>query len=108
MPASSSATITVGSAMAVLRSDARLAAAPGGQPDPECGTALQILELDHAAVVADDLGHERQAKPGARGLARDERIEQVAGHVLGDPRSVVLDLDHDRQLDPLAAVRHAH
>src|SRR5579862_8107938 len=64
-----------------------------GQHDPEDGAARQALELDHAAMLADQLGDQRQAEPGAVGLAGNERVEQMRPQILGNAGTVVLDRD---------------
>ena len=48
-----------------------------GQEDAEDGAARRRFAFDDAAMVADDLGDQREAKAGARGLVGDERIEDV-------------------------------
>ena len=55
------------------------------------------LALDDAAVVADDLGDQRQPEAGAGRLGGDERIEQMRQQVVGHARPVVLDAEFERQ-----------
>ena len=76
------------------------------QQHAEHGALGLDFALDDAAVVADDLGDQRQPEAGAVALGGHERIEQVRLEVLGDARAVVLDLDHQRQADARAGARH--
>ena len=65
------------------------AAGMGRHQNAEGGAARLRLAFDDAAMVADDLGDQRQAEAGAVGLGGDERIEEVGQHVLRHARPVV-------------------
>ena len=62
--------------------------------------------FDDAAMVADDLGHQRQPEPGAGRLGGDERIEQMRHEVGRHAGAVVLDRDLERQADAGLTARH--
>src|SRR5262245_15210491 len=47
------------------------------------------LALDHAAMVADDLGDHRKPEPASARLGGHERIEQMRHQVVGHARSIV-------------------
>ncbi len=64
-----------------------------------------LVAFDDAAVIADDLGDERKAKAVPLRFGGDERIEQVRLQVVRHARAVVLDLDHERQVDAGVAAR---
>src|SRR4030088_191493 len=71
-----------------------------GQQDAEGGFPRLGFAFDDAAVVADDLGNQRQAKPAPRGLGGDKGIEQVGQQVLGHTWAVVLDAEFQWQRYP--------
>ena len=70
-----------------------------GQHDAELGLLGLALAFDDAAVVADDLGYQRQAQARALGFRGEKRIEQVFLDVFGDAFTVVLDADPERQMN---------
>ena len=76
------------------------------QHEAEHGAPRLAVELDDAAVVADDFGDQRQPEAGAPRSGGDEGIEQVGTDVVGDALAVVLNADHERQVDARAAARH--
>ena len=43
------------------------------------------VAFDHAAMIADDLGDQRQAQAGAARLGGDEGIEDVGQQIGGTP-----------------------
>ena len=75
-----------------------------GQLDDERGAARHIVDhTDIAAVVGDDLSHDRQAKPRAVALAREVGDEQPVLVFGRDARTVIGHLDPDE--DPIEALR---
>src|SRR5882724_5549161 len=70
------------------------------QQHAEGGFSWLGFAFDDAAVIADDLGHQRQTQSAARRLGRDERVEQVRQQVLRDTGTVILDAELERQGDP--------
>src|SRR6266403_3074084 len=70
------------------------------QQHAEDGFPWLGFAFDDAAVVADDLGHQRQTQPAAGLLRRDEWIEQVRKQVLRHAGAVVLDAELERQRYP--------
>src|SRR5512145_1396805 len=76
-PGSSSATrMRAGSAM-----DGSL----DGQPEREADSAARtVLPAQLAAVLLGDLPCDRQPEPRALGLGGEERLEEAAGHLVGD------------------------
>src|ERR1700694_4778413 len=79
-----------------------------GQEHAEDGAGRLAVAFDDAAVVVDDLGDEREAEPGSVGLGGDEGIEQMLLQVIGDARTVVLDLYHQREADARVRALHRH
>src|SRR4051794_3088378 len=71
----------------------------------EPGAAGPAVDLDQAAVVADDLRHQREAEPAAARLAADEGFEQMRADVFRDARPVVAHRHDERQVQALAAAR---
>ena len=69
----------------------------GRHQDAEGGAPRLRLAFDDAAMVADDLGDQRQAEAGAVRLRGDEGIEDVGQQVLGHAGAVV-----DRRRIPAA------
>src|SRR5438552_3203686 len=61
----------------------------------EHGVSRLRLAFDDPAVIADDLGDQREAKPRAGRLGGHERIEQVRQQVGGHTRAVVLDAEFE-------------
>src|SRR5260370_21990029 len=53
--------------------------------------------FNDAAVIAHDLGDQRQAKSRPGRLGGHERIEQVRQQIVGNARTVVLDAELERQ-----------
>ena len=47
------------------------------QKHPEHGAPGLAVEFDHAAVIADYLGHQCKTQASSVALGRDERIEQM-------------------------------
>ncbi len=70
-----------------------------GHENTEDGPSRLRLAFDDAAMITDDLGGEREAKPAPGGLGGHEGIEQVRHQVLGHARAVVLDAELERQRD---------
>src|SRR5688500_10065439 len=69
-----------------------------GEPDAEEATAADdALDLDRAALVADDPVADREAQSGARAyrLRREEGLEDVRQVLGADPAAVVFDLHED-------------
>ena len=56
------------------------------QQHPEDGAAGLAVELDRAAVVADDLGDQCKTEASAGRLGGDEGVEQVGADLVGTPR----------------------
>src|SRR5258708_23812407 len=77
------------------------------QPHAEDGAARLAVELDDAAMVADDLGDQRQAEAGAVGLGGHEGVEQMVAQILGYPFAIVLDAHHQRQIEPPGGSTHS-
>src|SRR5262245_23456274 len=70
---------------------------PGGQADAEDAAAADLaLDVDAAAVVADDAVADRQPQPRPlpHRLGGEERLEGVRQVLRADAAAVVLDLDH--------------
>src|SRR5688572_17666208 len=59
----------------------------------EYGVAWLGLAFDDPAMIADDLGDQREPQPGSGRLRRHERIEQVRQEIGRNPRPVVLDAE---------------
>src|SRR2546426_7763766 len=78
-----------------------------GRPRPD-----GALELDAAAVLVNDLAHDGQSEPRARGLGREEGREDAGSDLLRHPLSRVREADLDvlargkRRQDEGAASRH--
>src|ERR1700732_720327 len=53
--------------------------------------------FDYAAVIADDLGDQREAQSRPGRLSGHERVEQMRQQIVGDARTVVLDAEFERQ-----------
>ena len=64
------------------------------------------VELDNAAMVAHDLGDERQAEPAAIRFRRNEGIEELGTQVLWDSLAVILHAHDERKLCACLAARH--
>ena len=63
--------------------------------------------LDHASVVADDLGNQCKTQAGPGAFRCHERVEKVGFELFPDAGAVVLDLDHHGQADAGAAAGQA-
>src|SRR5471032_2169445 len=63
------------------------------QMQTELGASRSAVDLDQTAMIADDLGDQGKTQPAARGLGRDERLEQMRSDILGYARPVVADRD---------------
>src|SRR5688572_7511180 len=61
--------------------------------EPRAAIKPDALPIDRPSLRPDQLARQRQPEPHAARLCRDERLEQVFGHNLGDAWPVVLDLD---------------
>src|SRR3984893_18809943 len=100
MAASSSATkmLPVGISSS-LGSAARLGVVTQehGHEHAKDGSSWLRLAFDDAAVIADDLGDQRQAEPRSGRLGGHERVEQVRQEIVGNARAVVLDAELQRQ-----------
>src|SRR5207248_869083 len=73
------------------------------QADAERAAAPHLaLDLDGAAVVADDAEADRQSQPRplADRLGGEERLEQPRPVLRPDAAAVVLHLDHDAPFSP--------
>src|SRR6516162_2443291 len=64
-----------------------------GHEHTKDGSSGLRFAFDDAAVIADDLGHQRKAKARPSRLGGHEWIEQERDQVVGDARAVVLDAE---------------
>src|SRR5262245_27988290 len=60
-------------------------------------TSRLRLAFDNPAVIADDLGYQREAEPRSGRFRRHEGVEEVGQQVLGNAGTVVLDAEFERQ-----------
>src|SRR6185437_3595766 len=78
----------------------------GRQEDAEDGAPRLAVELDDAAMVADDLRHQGEAETGAVALGGDEGVEEMGAQIFRDALAVVADGDDERQVDTGVGARH--
>lgn len=64
------------------------------QKQSKHGAARFRLTFDDAAMIANDFGNQRQAKPGPLSFGGDERIEQMRLQCIWHTWAIVLDLNH--------------
>ena len=55
--------------------------------------------FDDAAVIADDLGDQREPQAGAGRLVGDEGVKKVGADLVGHPAAVIPHRDHQGQVD---------
>src|SRR5262249_52384456 len=67
------------------------------QQHAEGGLPRQRLAFDDAAMIADDLGDQCEAKTAAGRFGGDEGIEQVRKQIFRHARTIVLDAELQRQ-----------
>src|ERR1700704_4320464 len=60
-------------------------------------TSWLRFAFDDAAVIADDLGDQREAQPRPGRLGGHERVEQMRYQIVGNARTIVLDAEFERQ-----------
>src|SRR5947209_18686425 len=65
--------------------------------DSENGVSRLRLAFDDPAVIADDLGDEREPEPRAGRLRRHEWVEEVRQQVCGHSRAIILHAAFERQ-----------
>src|SRR5260370_10869449 len=56
-------------------------------------TSWLRFAFDDAAVIAHDLGDQREAQPRSGRLGGHERVEQMRQQIIGNARTVVLDAE---------------
>ena len=71
------------------------------QQHAENGAPGNGVAFDYPAMVANDLGHQRQAKSGAVHLGGDEGIENIRQKIGRYARAIVAHRDFQRQRDAL-------
>jgi len=76
------------------------------QEHPEHRPPGLAVELDDAAVVANDLGDECKTKASSVPLGRDEGIKEVRLEVIGDAAAIIGNRNHQRQMPARLAARH--
>src|SRR6266481_512858 len=100
MAASSSATRMLPAGMIFSSGRAgRLSAGEHGHQNAEDRVPGLRFALDDAAVVADDLRHQREAEAGSGRLRGHEWVEQMRHQVFWHARTIVLDAELERQRD---------
>ena len=67
------------------------------QQHAEDGFPWLGFAFDDAAVIADDLGHQRQTQSAAGLFRRNEWIEQVRKQIFRHSGAVILDAELQRQ-----------
>src|SRR5436190_4687196 len=70
------------------------------QQHPKYGSSWLRFTFDDAAVIADNLGHKREAETAAGLLRRHKWIEQIWKQILGDALAIVLDAEFERKRNP--------
>src|SRR5580704_14442364 len=76
-----------------------------GHEHTKGGSSGLRFTLDDAAMIADDLGDQREAKPRSGWLGGHEGIEQMRNEIVGHARPVVLDAELERQRNPRLTAR---
>src|SRR5262245_59255123 len=98
MAASSSATKMLPAGMGSSSGHAaRLGVDEHGHQHSKHSVTRLRLALDDTAVIANNLGYQRQSEPTACRLRGHERIKQMRQQVLGNARTVILDAEFQRQ-----------